>query len=243
MTINTACSGSLVVAELACQSLVSNDTSAAILAGANIILNSERLVDGGQSVQDGSPSGHFLSRGRQASRYGKGEDVNAVFLKRLDHALRDGDPIRAIIRGWASNNDGRGSPPMCPGPDSQAACIRAAYAMANLKDFETTAYIECHGMDTTVGESSELKGISAVFGQARSMDNPLIVGSIKSNLGDSEATSGLSGLIKIVLSIEEGSIPGTPSYSMPSSKGRASFVIEAVSEANATTFFKQSIKN
>lgn len=75
------------------------------------------------------------------------------------------------------------------------------------------------------------------------MDNPLIVGSIKSNLGDSEATSGLSGLIKIVLSIEEGSIPGTPSYSMPSSKGRASFVIEAVSEANATTFFKQSIKN
>ncbi|KAL5690312.1 hypothetical protein EMGR_007971 [Emarellia grisea] len=88
----------LVVAELACQSLVSNDTSAAILAGANIILNPERLVDGGQSVQDGSPSGHFLSRGRQASRYGKGEDVNAVFLKRLDHALRDGDPIRAIIR-------------------------------------------------------------------------------------------------------------------------------------------------
>ncbi|KAH1455779.1 hypothetical protein KXW40_009429 [Aspergillus fumigatus] len=218
MTINTACSGSLVVAELACQSLVSNDTSAAILAGANIILNPERLVDGGQSVQDGSPSGHFLSRGRQASRYGKGEDVNAVFLKRLDHALRDG-------------------------PDSQAACIRAAYAMANLKDFETTAYIECHGMDTTVGESSELKGISAVFGQARSMDNPLIVGSIKSNLGDSEATSGLSGLIGIVLSIEEGSIPGTPSYSMPSSKGRASFVIEAVSEANATTFFKQIIKN
>ncbi|KAK9587634.1 hypothetical protein V6Z92_006562, partial [Aspergillus fumigatus] len=94
-----------------------------------------------------------------------------------------------------------------------------------------------------VGESSELKGISAVFGQARSMDNPLIVGSIKSNLGDSEATSGLSGLIGIVLSIEEGSIPGTPSYSMPSSKGRASFVIEAVSEANATTFFKQIIKN
>lgn len=73
-----------------------------------------------------------------------------MFLKRLDHALRDGDPIRAIIRGWASNNDGRGSPPMCPGTDSQAACIRAAYAMANLQDFETTAYIECHGMDTAV---------------------------------------------------------------------------------------------
>ncbi|RHZ46412.1 type I polyketide synthase [Aspergillus thermomutatus] len=217
-TIDAACSGSLAAVELACRYLVSNDISAAIVAGANIILNPERLMDCGQLAQDYSPTGQFLSRGAQATRYDKGEGVSCVILKRLDDALREGDPIRAIIRGWASNNDGRRSPPMCPRPDSQAACIRAAYAMAKLTDFETTAYIECHGMGTAVGESFELKGISAVFGQTRSTNNPLIVGSIKSSIGDSEAASGLSGLIKITLSIEEGLIPGTPSCPTLSSK-------------------------
>jgi acyl transferase domain-containing protein len=73
-----------------------------------------------------------------------------VILKRLDHVLQDSDLIHAIIWGWASNNNGRRSPPICLGLDSQAACIHAAYIMANLKDFGTTAYIKCHGMDTAV---------------------------------------------------------------------------------------------
>jgi acyl transferase domain-containing protein len=80
----------------------------------------------------------------------KAEGVNSVILKRLDDAMRDGDPVRAIIRGWASNNDGRTPQLPTPSPDAQAACIHAAYAVANITDFNATAYIECHGTGTPV---------------------------------------------------------------------------------------------
>lgn len=154
----------------------------------------------------------------KADGYIKAEGVNAVYLKRLSDAVRDGDPIRAVIRGTATNSDGRTPGIASPSAEAQALAIRAAYANAGISDFNQTSYLEFHGTGTQAGDPTEVKGAASVFAPSRDPEKPLYIGSVKSNIGHSEPAAGISGLLKAVLSIENGMIPGNPTFIDPSPK-------------------------
>lgn len=125
-----------------------------------------------------SPSGKCHTFDVKADGYIKAEAVNVVILKRLDDAVRSGDPIRAVIRGSATNSDGRTPGIASPSSEAQASAIRTAYANAGISDLSSTTYVECHGTGTQVGDSLEAEGVSSVFVATRTLDEPLIVGSV-----------------------------------------------------------------
>lgn len=153
-----------------------------------------------------SPDGKCFTFDARANGYGRGEGVGVVVLKRLEDALRDNDTIRAVIRGSSVNQDGRTPGITLPSKEAQVANIRAAYAAAGL-DFGQTGYVECHGTGTQAGDWRELKAISETMGAARSAQTPVVVGSIKPNIGHLEGAAGVAGMIKAVMVLEHGKIP------------------------------------
>ncbi|KAH6662359.1 hypothetical protein B0J14DRAFT_288058 [Halenospora varia] len=218
MTIDTACSGALVSVDVACRYLNTHEINGAIVAASNIYLSPEHVMDEGSMRGVASTSGRCHTFDVKADGYIKAEAVNAVMLKRLSDAIRDGDPIRGIIRGSATNSDGRTAGIASPSSEAQAAAIRAAYRRAGIPDLNATAYVECHGTGTQAGDPIEVNGVASVFSQGRSAKNPLIIGSVKSNIGHSEPAAGISGLIKSILSIEKGLIPRNPTFQTPNPK-------------------------
>lgn len=142
MTIDTACSGSLVGLDVACRYLASHEISGALVAGANLYLSPEHNMDSGPMKGASSLSGRCHTFDVKADGYIKAEAINCVMLKRLSDAERDGDAIRAIIRGTATNSDGRTPGIASPSSEAQAAAIRAAYANAGITDLSATGYIE-----------------------------------------------------------------------------------------------------
>ena len=223
---------------MACRYLQSGEISSAIIAASNLYLRSvsranspflktmanihgnspEHVMDTGPIGMAHSPTGRCHTFDAKADGYIKAEAVNAIILKRLDDAIRDRDPIRAVIRGSATNSDGRTPGIASPDSAAQAAAVRAAYSNAGISNFGDTSYLECHGTGTPAGDPLEVRGISSVFADSRTESAPLIIGSIKSNLGHSEPSAGLSGLFKAILSIEHGIIPGNPTFQTPSPK-------------------------
>ncbi|KAM0794183.1 hypothetical protein BDR22DRAFT_827160 [Usnea florida] len=199
-TLDTACSGSLVAVDVACRYLQTGEIDGAVVAAANLYL---------------SLSGKCHTFDVKADGYNKGEAVNAVILKRLDDSIRDGDPIRAVIRGTATNSDGRTPGIASPDSKAQATAIRAAYANAGISDLIQTTYLECHGTGTQAGDPTEVAGVSSVFADSRIPSKPLIIGSIKSNIGHSEPAAGISGLLKAILTLEHDIIPGNPTFVTP----------------------------
>lgn len=175
-------------------------------------------MDTGPIGQAHSPTGRCHTFDAKADGYIKAEAVNAIILKRLDDAIRDRDPIRAVIRGSATNSDGRTPGIASPNSAAQAAATRAAYANAGLTSFAETSYLECHGTGTPAGDPLEVNGVSSVFASSRPATAPLVIGSVKSNIGHSEAAAGLSGLLKATLAIEHGTIPGNPTFLTPNPK-------------------------
>ncbi|KAK8033522.1 polyketide synthase [Apiospora marii] len=218
ITIDTACSGSLVGLDLACRELQSNQVEAAIVATSNLYFNPDHVIDAGNVGQAHSPSGYCHTFDVSADGYVKAEAVSCVIVKRLADAIRDRDPIRGIIRGLASNSNGRTGGIASPSAEAQAAAIRAAYQNAGISNLNDTQYLECHGTGTQAGDPTEVRGAGYAFAATRDPSKPLIIGSIKSNVGHSEPAAGISGLIKTVLSIENGFIPGTPLFHNPSPK-------------------------
>ncbi|KAI1094301.1 putative polyketide synthase [Rostrohypoxylon terebratum] len=218
IAIDTACSGSLVGLDLACRSIQSGEVDAAIVAASNFYLNPDHVMDIGNFGQAHSPSGLCHTFDIDADGYVKAEAVSCLIVKRLSAAIRDRDPIRAIVRGTASNSNGRTGGIASPSSEAQADAIRAAYANAGITNLNETAYLECHGTGTQAGDPTEIKGIGSVFAATRSVETPLLIGSIKSNIGHSEPAAGNSGLIKVILSMEQGVIPGTPLFIKPSPK-------------------------
>ncbi|CZR67900.1 probable 6-methylsalicylic acid synthase [Phialocephala subalpina] len=218
ITLDTACSGSLVGLDLACQSLRSRAIDMGIVAASNLYMSPEHLIDAGSVGGAHSPTALCHTFDAAADGYVKAEAVGAAIVKRLSDAIRDKDPIRAIVLGTASNHNGRTAGIASPNADSQALAIRAAYASAGITDFNQTTFLECHGTGTQAGDSNEVRGAAAVFSAMRAADKPLIIGSIKSNIGHSEPAAGLSGLMKAVMSLEKGAIPGNPTFVTPSPK-------------------------
>ena len=142
-----------------------------------------------------------------------------MILKRLDDALRDGNPIRAVIRDTGVNQDGKTETITTPSGEAQEALIRACYARAGLDPAQTT-YFEAHGTGTPTGDPIEVKAIASVFKDSRSSDEPLRIGSVKTNIGHTETASGVAAIIKVALALEKGQIPPSINFKKPNEKLR-----------------------
>ena len=163
-----------------------------------------------------SPTGTCCSFDAKANGYVRGEAVSAVFVKKLSDALRDGDPIRAVIRGTASNFDGKTPGIANPSAASQEALMRSAYRSAGIAESELgqTAFVECHGTGTPIGDPMETSAVGRVFGES----GGVYIGSVKPNVGHGEGASGLSSLIKVVLALENKTIPPNTNFTEPNPK-------------------------
>jgi phthiocerol/phenolphthiocerol synthesis type-I polyketide synthase B len=215
MTIDTACSASLVAVHLASQSLKTGESDIALAGGVNVILGPHIHIAYSQGGMM-APDGQCKFGDARADGYVRSEGAGIVALKRLEDALRDGDRIHAVIRGSAVNNDGATSGSMGrPSVDGQEAAIRAALADAQLQPLEI-GYVEAHGTGTPAGDRVEIGAIGAVLGRGRAADAPLRVGSVKTNLGHTESAAGVAGLIKAVLAVREGEIAASLNYETPS---------------------------
>ncbi|CAG8152229.1 unnamed protein product [Penicillium salamii] len=217
MVIRTACSAALVALHEACLALSRGDCEAAIIGGANLILGPGMTTS---MAEQGvlSPDGSCKTFSADANGYARGEGISAIFIKPLANALRDNNPIRAVIRATASASDGRGTSSgiSVPNDVSQEALIRRAYEIAGISDYSETAFFECHGTGTPVGDPIEARAVGRVFGPS----GGILIGSAKPNFGHSEGASGLTSLIKSVLALEHRVIPpnikfGDPNPAIP----------------------------
>ncbi|CAG8125616.1 unnamed protein product [Penicillium salamii] len=200
VTVDTACSGSLVALHLACQSLQTGDASTAIAAGVNLILSHE-FMSTMSMMRFLSPDGRCHTFDEKANGYARGEAAGCLILKPLAKALHDGNTIRAVIRGTGSNQDGRTAGIALPNRVAQENLIRSVYQRTGLDPAETD-FVEAHGTGTQAGDPLETKAISEVFCARRSVHNPVRIGSIKTNVGHLEGASGVAGVIKAVLMLE-----------------------------------------
>ncbi|KAL2203578.1 ketoacyl-synt-domain-containing protein [Sarocladium strictum] len=204
LTIDTACSSSLYALHLAIQSLQLGETDSAIVAGVNLILYPNAMSQL-TAMHMLSPDGTSHSYDSRANGYGRGEGVGAVVVKRLSDALRDGDVIRAVVRGSAVNTDGKTPSVTMPSSTAQTELIRTAYERAGL-GLEDTAYVEMHGTGTPVGDPIEFSAIAATFGAVSTAENPTYVGSIKPAVGHTEGCAGLAGVLRAIVSLEKGTL-------------------------------------
>lgn len=213
ISVDTACSSSLVAVHLACQSLRLGESELAVAAGVNLILTPEVTINfcrAGMLAVDGRCKTFDAS----ADGYVRSEGCGVVLLKRLSDAQRDGDRILGVIRGSAINQDGRSSGLTAPNGPAQESVIRAALANAGLQPADI-AYVEAHGTGTSLGDPIEVTALGAVFSADRPADRPLLLGSVKTNLGHLEAAAGIAGLIKTVQALRRGEIPPHRNFSTP----------------------------
>ncbi|KAK4160402.1 putative polyketide synthase [Cladorrhinum sp. PSN259] len=210
LTLDTACSSSLYALHLACQSLRTKETDSALVCGVNLILgpNTMHLLSAMHML---SPEGISHTFDDRANGYGRGEGIGSLVVKRLCDALRDGDTIRAVIRGTGANADGKTPSITQPSSLAQADLIRDTYASAGLP-LTSTQYFECHGTGTPVGDPIELEALASTFGAARTEAGlgPLYIGSIKPSVGHTEGCSGLAGIFKAIACLEHGML--VPTY-------------------------------
>ena len=153
-----------------------------------------------------NPEGRCFAFDSRGSGYGRGEGVATIILKRLDDALTAGDNIRTVIRHTGVNQDGKTSGIALPNQHAQEGLVRRMYRDLDIDPLDVQ-YIEAHGTGTVAGDATEMKSISNVFCNGDRRQSPLYVGSVKSNIGHLECTSGLAGLIKTILILEKGFIP------------------------------------
>ncbi len=206
VSIDTACSGSLVAIHLACQSIWNGSAEAAFAGGVNVIINPEStmMMSKGNFL---SPDGYCKTFDESGNGYVRSEGLGVVYLKTLDKALADGNKIYGVVRSTVCNSDGHTpSGFTVPSEDAQTSMLRDAYAHAGI-DPDKVQYIEAHGTGTPVGDPIETKSFSNVFA-TKSRENPLMIGSVKSNIGHLEGAAGVAGLIKLAMSMKHKQIPG-----------------------------------
>ncbi|MCB0084727.1 MAG: polyketide synthase, partial [Caldilineaceae bacterium] len=203
VAVDTACSSSLVAVHQACQSLRNNECNLALAGGVNLILQPETTLSLAKAHML-SPDSRCKTFDAAANGYVRGEGCGFVVLKRLSDAQADGDRILAVIRGSMLNHDVRSSGLTAPRGSSQQAVIRQALKHAQVAPSEVS-YIEAHGTGTPLGDPIEVRALGAVFGTERV--HPLLVGSVKTNVGHLEAAAGIAGFVKTVLALHHGQIP------------------------------------
>jgi acyl transferase domain-containing protein/acyl carrier protein len=205
MAIDTACSSSLVAVHLACQSLRAGESELALAGGVNLSLSPVSTIIQCRAKML-SPDGRCKTFDASANGYVKGEGCGVIVLRRLSDAMAAGNRILAVIRGSAVNHDGVSSGITVPNGAAQEQVIRNALAAGGV-DPRQVSYIEAHGTGTALGDPIELAALRAVFREGRPPEDPLAVGSVKTNLGHLEGAAGIAGLMKLVLALENGEIP------------------------------------
>ncbi len=214
ITVQTACSTSLVAVHLACQSLLSRECDMALAGGVNLTIPQER----GYLFQKGmilSPDGHCRPFDADAAGTVFGGGVGLVLLKRLADALADRDCIHAVIKGSAINNDGSTKAGFtAPSVVGQSAAIADALAIADVSA-DSISYVEAHGTGTALGDPIEVEALTRAFHQSTARNRYCGIGSVKSNIGHLDRAAGIASLIKTVLSLKRGKIPATLHFKRP----------------------------
>ncbi|MBA3772881.1 MAG: alpha/beta fold hydrolase [Ramlibacter sp.] len=208
LSIDTACSSSLVAVHCAAESLRRGECTMALVASANLLLAPEATIAFSKARML-SHDGRCRTFDQQANGYVRSEGAAVLVLKTLSRARADGDRVHAIIRGSSVNQDGATGGLTVPSGPSQAALIRQALANAGVSP-QAVGYVEAHGTGTALGDPIEVGALGEVFGQSHSSSQPLYIGSVKTLVGHCELAAGMAGLIKLVLSLDRGVIPGYP---------------------------------
>lgn len=219
MTLETGCSTTLVALHQAIQTLRNREADMSVVTGANAMLNPDTFKAIG-SLGMLSPDGRSYAFDSRANGYGRGEGVATLIIKRLSDALAANDPIRAVIRETALNQDGKTDTITTPSGAAQVDLMRECYRRAGL-DPRGTQYFEAHGTGTPTGDPIEAGAMAAVFSEGEGREdeaNFLRIGSVKTNIGHTEAVSGLAAVIKGVLCLEKGLIPPSVNYETPNPK-------------------------
>ncbi|WP_052020362.1 type I polyketide synthase [Actinokineospora spheciospongiae] len=204
--VDTACSSSLVATHLACTAIRAGDCDSAIVAGVNLLLTPALSIFYTQAGLS-APDGRCKPYSGDAVGIGRGEGVGVVVLRRLSDALADKQPIYAVIEGSAVNQDGRSNGITAPSRWSQEHVLTAAYAKAGITPGDLT-FVEGHGTGTTLGDMIEIKALGAVHAGAE-RKQPLLLGSVKGNIGHAEGAAGIAGLIKACLALDKRVLPPT----------------------------------
>ncbi|MEO8520104.1 MAG: beta-ketoacyl synthase N-terminal-like domain-containing protein [Acidobacteriota bacterium] len=203
--IDTACSSSLSAVHLAYRSVRDGESDMALAGGVNLMLAPETTLWACQA-RILSEDGRCRTFDRAANGYVRGEGAGLVVLKRLADAQRDRDPIAAVIRGSAAGHDGRSSGLTAPNGVAQQKVVVAALADAHVAPGRVH-YVEAHGTGTVLGDPIEVRALGAALCVGRPPSQPLVLGSVKTNIGHLEAAAGIAGLLKVVLALREGRIP------------------------------------
>jgi acyl transferase domain-containing protein len=182
----------------------------ALSGGVNLLFNPDPTIALNKAM---SPDGRCRAFDERASGMVRSEGCGMLVLKRLSKAQADGDRILALLRGTAINQDGRSGGLTVPNGGAQEAVVASALASARIHP-QDVAYVECHGTGTILGDPIEVQALAAVFGEGRE-GNPLKIGSVKSNIGHTEAAAGVASLIKAVLALQHEEIPGNLHYRVP----------------------------
>jgi acyl transferase domain-containing protein/surfactin synthase thioesterase subunit/acyl carrier protein len=214
LAIDTACSSSLVAVHQACKDLRLGECDLALAGGVNLMLRPEITISLCRARML-SADGRCKTFDAAADGYGRGEGCGIILLKRLREAQRDGNRVLAIIRGSAVNQDGASAGLTAPNRYAQEEVIRDALKNAGIEPWQVS-YLEVHGSGTSLGDPIELKAAAAALGKGRPPQGPLLIGSVKTNIGHLEAAAGVAGLIKVILAMQHGCIPKHLHFEAPS---------------------------
>ena len=204
LAVDAACASSLVSVHLACQSLRNQECNLALAGGVNVMVSPEISIIFSQARML-SPEGYCKTFDAAADGYVRGEGCGVIVLKRLSDAIKNQDNILAVIRGSATNHGGPSGGLTVPSGSSQQKVIRQALENGGIEPSQVS-YIEAHGTGTSLGDPIEVGAIGAVFGRSHSQEHPLMISSLKTNMGHLEAAAGIAGLIKVVLQLQHQEI-------------------------------------
>ena len=213
LAVDTACSSSLVAVHLACESLRRGESTLALAGGVNVLLSPE-ITETFAAAGFLSPLGKCKTFDASADGYVRGEGAGLVVLKPLDRAIADGDPIYAVVRSSAVNQDGRSNGITAPNRLAQEAVIRTAYRRAGISA-SAVDYVEAHGTGTLLGDPIEAAALASVLSENRPPSSPCAIGSVKTNIGHLEAAGGVAGLIKVALALKHQHLPASLHFHAP----------------------------